>query len=988
MIIFAYYFAVFANRSPNNHHYPCTDMTTIDKHQLNADFIKAFPLESLKDMTIEQYTNLNRSDSFCYWIESKTYELGSVWGGSSYKFGIYQYKNSPKGDLSDGSFDDRYAWNSSLGKTADEAFLKVRETIIRLAEFGRDGNLDEIEDIKELWPVIKWKIAFLYSNESIIPYYCIERLRVIAEHLGMQGTKNATIADIQRFLIEKREGKDVYEYAEMLHNIWNKYGGKSDDSPVKVWMWGGEADTFQKDRLVCGSSVSHQMKDYSEYKDYETMRADFQKARGNTDVSVPDAYWKFIKDVNVGDIVVVFKSKRVGNANHHTMLGWGVFTSELINDTESENPLQRLVEWRAILDEPITSGIVKNSLFFHKTTVAQAKEIMELLGITKEKGDKDSPFNYWLVGYSFGASNSQYDRFVKEGIWECRLNNDSTSDMQLLSLAETIKEHDIIILKSTSTKGSKHNQPFMRIKAIGVVTNTVTTSIIEGGTLCRCNVDYVNLEDKDFDGPVYGSYRKTIHKADDKLKDIIDYVNSILYNTNMSKTKYQKYIDLLTENYNLVLTGAPGTGKTYMAHAIADAMKAEVRFVQFHPSYDYTDFVEGLRPIEKGEGQMGFERRDGIFKEFCKCAVVALRTEVEYIELDTQTTNQTGKVDFWYLYKEIVADIKSGRLVSYPTPYKVQGLSVKNDRIVFRAKSRNARTENENNIKLLYDYFVSNNIYDLSDYDRSGYWDLIDRLTNGKTKTIDYIEYNWILQEMLNRSKSTIILGSKINTVTHPDILDSEVVPLNQKEEIQLRPFVFIIDEINRGEASKIFGELFYAIDPGYRRKKDKMVQTQYQNLVKETDVFAKGFYVPENVYILGTMNDIDRSVESMDFAMRRRFTWIEVKPEDTQDMLDGLGEALAAEAKATMKRMNDAIAETEGLGAAYSIGPSYFLKLGKNGGDFHKLWDMNIEPLLKEYLRGFRKNDKILSEFREAYFNEKTKEETLSDSTDLLDEN
>ena len=244
-----------------------TNMTTTEKHQLNADFNTAFPLESLKDMTIEQYTNLNQSVSFCYWIESKTYELGSVWGGSSYKFGIYQYKNSPKGDLSEGSFDDRYAWNPSLGKTADDAFLKVKETIMRLAEYGREGRLEDIEDIKELWPVIKWKIAFLYSNESIIPYYSLERLRVIADHLGMQGTKNSSIADIQHYLIDKREERDIYEYAEMLHHIWNENEGKSDGSLIKVWMWGGDAETFKEDRLVCGSSASHQMRDYSQYKD-------------------------------------------------------------------------------------------------------------------------------------------------------------------------------------------------------------------------------------------------------------------------------------------------------------------------------------------------------------------------------------------------------------------------------------------------------------------------------------------------------------------------------------------------------------------------------------------------------------------------------------------------------------------------------------------------------------------------------------------------
>ena len=283
------------------------------------------------------------------------------------------------------------------------------------------------------------------------------------------------------------------------------------------------------------------------------------------------------------------------------------------------------------------------------------------------------------------------------------------------------------------------------------------------------------------------------------------------------KEKIEDYINLLKTNYNLVLTGAPGTGKTYLTQQIAKEMGAVTRFVQFHPSYDYTDFVEGLRPFDRGEGQMGFERRDGVFKEFCKLAA-----------------------------KNIEGD-SSGKLTN--------------------------------------------------------------------------------------------------------------------------QPFVFIIDEINRGEASKIFGELFYAIDPGYRGKKEYLVQTQYQNLVPDTDVYAKGFYVPENVYILATMNDIDRSVESMDFAMRRRFTWKEITPSDTEYMLDTLG--CAKEAKATMHRLNKAIEETEGLGAAYMIGPSYFLKLGENGGDFDKLWRMNIEPLLKEYLRGFRKTAEIIDKFSKAYFGE-----------------
>ncbi|WP_153047908.1 AAA family ATPase, partial [Streptococcus suis] len=92
------------------------------------------------------------------------------------------------------------------------------------------------------------------------------------------------------------------------------------------------------------------------------------------------------------------------------------------------------------------------------------------------------------------------------------------------------------------------------------------------------------------------------------------------------------------------------------------------------------------------------------------------------------------------------------------------------------------------------------------------------------------------------------------------------------------KPYVFIIDEINRGEMSKIFGELFFSLDPSYRGPKGA-VFTQYANLHKNP---TEKFYIPENVYIIGTMNDIDRSVDTFDFAMRRRFTFIEITAEQS----------------------------------------------------------------------------------------------------------
>ena len=409
-----------------------------------------------------------------------------------------------------------------------------------------------------------------------------------------------------------------------------------------------------------------------------------------------------------------------------------------------------------------------------------------------------------------------------------------------------------------------------------------------------------------------GSYKEKVWK---KVEDLFEQMHKAeKHNINLGITMIKISELIFDDCKQIVLTGAPGTGKTFSAKEYVKWQMRERfsgtnkefedewkkpenvfsnrwKMVQFHPSFDYTDFVEGIRPAKlKGEKQSSFVRIDGVFKKFCR---------------DVVESEKGIKAK---------ALLKSSYL-KVPEPIKTTMQAVLN---LVDSKEKVAE----------------------------------DKLA----KAIDEA------RKAINNHANQGISASTRN------ILSDTLYAIEKKPN-----YYFIIDEINRADLSKVFGELMFCLEENYRGPENK-ITTQYSNLDTyemvggfakpiEKDVFKDGFYIPENVIIIGTMNDIDRSVDTFDFALRRRFRWIKVNVD--KELLVSTFRSMNKEPMVTDEQIQDYADRINNMNKVfedytkifrtpkdYYVGPAYFEGLFK-GQSMESIWVNKVEPLLNEYIRG-----------------------------------
>ena len=193
-----------------------------EQYNLWDEFLHAWPIERLRAMELDEYTSAGTKDSFTYWIESRLDQMGSIWGGSSFKFGVFSRGTSDnKSNDTKRLYSENYAWLASLGESAAEAFQNVRRQVVKVVELAKSGDIEEIEKFEHLGHAFKWKIAFHYQDRNRPVLLAIFKPEALAAYVGKSASLGT--AKLNREVLARRlDGMGVLEFGYQVWKAWSK----------------------------------------------------------------------------------------------------------------------------------------------------------------------------------------------------------------------------------------------------------------------------------------------------------------------------------------------------------------------------------------------------------------------------------------------------------------------------------------------------------------------------------------------------------------------------------------------------------------------------------------------------------------------------------------------------------------------------------------------------------------------------------------------
>ncbi|WP_194974581.1 McrB family protein [Aquiflexum lacus] len=865
--------------------YSLSDEIIQKRENDRLSFIEKFPLEKIKDLSIDQFVQGTNENSFCYWLEFKKIGFG-IGGGNASKFGIYKTKNKEKEVYATGYGKNKTYLNEN---DAEQYFSELLSKILTALDYTNNDKIDKIKELDiPMWNMVLQKILSIYYPEKFLTIGSSTVLIKCAKELGIIEIELSSENSIQinhecKKAISSNPIYSNWPYEKIGAFIWEAFDGEDEKrkskKSVKFYLVGAYWD---------GSNPADQTSRFLENGIWEN---------GYDDKFVDD-----VKSVPKGSKIAI----KAAFTREKTKSVMAIKAMGIVSENHGDG--KKLdVQW-----EKEFSPFEVDFSGGYWATIKEVKNEDHINQIFNRSSKKANPNLFETVKYKFEPGVFEnYIHFLRK----------------ILRGLEIIPNDNRIVFsvrdnRLNFTVGQRYSFNLYLNDSRGVY-----------GVISKRKLDQ-NSEPYDGNPPQpFYTYFEEFSPSNSDWSSVIEAIKDELDKTYKSgfrrhnNSDFENYVfDIESEinandakmNYplNSILYGPPGTGKTYNTILRAaeiienrtidsydEAMEIfktnlhnQIEFITFHQNYSYEDFIQGLRPETDIKSSLVFDKKDGVFKKIADKAL-------ENLKLAQKAPDELSNEAKFDKALELFSD----KLLESDDNFKINDTAYifEVEEEAFRYKGEKW-TNHANGLRMKFSdlkEFYRNSVKSRKDVKGLS---SISGLAN-QHATYYYLVYAEILKYLPKKTEGP--------------------------QKVNRKNFVIIIDEINRANISRVFGELITLIEPDKRSHGTVPLEARLPS--------GDPFIVPSNLYIIGTMNTADKSIALLDIALRRRFEFEPMYPKYSEDGLNVNDENV-------LKSINQSIISDKGHD--FQIGHSYFMDSKEDPYDLKRRMNVKVIPLLLEY--------------------------------------